>query len=246
DTPIAGPMVSIWLLLMAAPQLGRRCPPIIGALVMGAVVTVILRRYDASAPISLELIHPIVPTPDWSLAAMIELVVPLAITVLVVQNGQGIAVLNAAGHSPPINAITIVCGIGSTFSALVGGVSTCLTGPSNAILVASGEGNRQYTSAIVVGLLSILFALLAPTFTKLFMLAPRSLIASLAGLAMLRVLQAAFVVAFKDRFSLGAMIAFLVTVADVPLLNVGAAFWGLVAGGTVSWLLERADFKAER
>ena len=29
------------------------------------------------------------------------LVVPLAITVLVVQNGQGIAVVKAAGHAPP-------------------------------------------------------------------------------------------------------------------------------------------------
>ena len=69
---------------------------------------------------------------------------------------------------------------------------------------------------------------------------------ALAALAMLRVLQAAFVTAFASRFSLGALAAFLVTVADVPLLNVGAAFWGLVAGLIVSGLLERADFAAEK
>ena len=40
--------------------------------------------------------------PEFSWAAMAELVVPLAITVLVVQNGQGIAVLTAAGHAPAI------------------------------------------------------------------------------------------------------------------------------------------------
>ena len=62
---------------------------------------------------------------------------------------------------------------------------------------------------------------------------------------MLRVLQTAFVTAFKERFSLGALLAFLVTVADVPLLNVGAAFWGLVSGFAISWLLERSDFAAE-
>ena len=60
--------------------------------------------------------------------------------------------------------------------------------------------------------------------------------------AILRVLQTAFVTAFKERFSLGALVAFLVTVADVPLLNVGAAFWGLLSGFAISWLLERADF----
>ena len=39
-------------------------------------------------------------------------------------------------------------------------------------------------------------------------------------------------------------ITFLVTVADVPIFNVGAAFWGLVFGFVVSWLLEREDFHA--
>jgi benzoate membrane transport protein len=34
-------------------------------------------------------------------------------------------------------------------------------------------------------------------------------------------------------------------VADVPLLNVGAAFWGLVSGFAIAWLLERSDFAAE-
>jgi benzoate membrane transport protein len=33
-------------------------------------------------------------------------------------------------------------------------------------------------------------------------------------------------------------------VADLGLWNIGAAFWGLVAGLLVSWLLERGDFVA--
>ena len=44
----------------------------------------------------------------------------------------------------------------------------------------------------------------------------------------------------------GALVAFLVTVADLGLWNIGAAFWGLVAGIAVSWLLERGDFQATR
>lgn len=245
DFAIAGPMVAIWLLLSALPWLGQRCPPIIGALAVGAIVTIVLGRLDASAPLQLELIKPVIQTPVWSISALIELVVPLAITVLVVQNGQGIAVLRAAGHNPPINAVAVACGVGSAITAVVGGVSTCLTGPTNAILVGSGERRRQYIAGIVVGALAILFGLLAPTFTRLLLSAPKSLIATLAGLAMLRVLQAAFVTAFGGRFALGALVAFLVTVADHPLLNVGAAFWGLICGLAVSFLMERADFAAK-
>ena len=246
DFPIAGPMVVIWLVLTASPRLGRGCPPIIGTLLVGALLTATLGRFDTSKPLQIELIRPLIEAPIWSTAAMIELVVPLAITVLAIQNSQGIAVLKSAGFEPPIDAITIACGIGSAASALVGGISTCLTGPANAIIVASGERKRQYTSGILVGLLAILFGLLAPTFTRLLFLAPKSLVTVLAGLAMLSVLQTAFVTAFKERFSLGALVAFLVTVADVSLLNVGAAFWGLVFGIAVSWLLERADFAADR
>jgi benzoate membrane transport protein len=173
---------------------------------------------------------------------MVELVIPLAITVLVVQNGQGVAVLRAAGHDAPVNVITIACGAWSVLAAGVGAVSTCLTGPTNALLSASGERSRHYTAGVVCGLLAMAFGLLAPLFTRLMLATPPAFIAVLAGLAMLRVLQAAFVTAFSTRFTLGALVTFVVTVADVTVFNIGAAFWGLVAGIVVSLLLERPDF----
>jgi benzoate membrane transport protein len=87
-----------------------------------------------------------------------------------------------------------------------------------------------------------MFGLFAPTFTRLLLNTPKSFVAALAGLAMLSVLQTTFVTAFANRFSFGALVAFLVTIADMPLLNVGAPFWGLVSGIVISVLLERADF----
>jgi benzoate membrane transport protein len=174
---------------------------------------------------------------------MVELVVPLAITVLVVQNGQGIAVLAANGHRAPINAITAACGAGSIATALFGAVSTCLTGPVNAVISSSGQRERHYTAAVLVGLFALAFGLLAPLFTRLLLATPPAFIATLAGLAMLRVLQTAFTVSFRERFSFGALICFLVTVADVPIFSIGAPFWGLVLGLAASWLVERGDFK---
>ena len=244
DVAIAAPMVATWLLLTALPALGKRLPPLIGALLVGALAIALLGRLHPSALGALELVRPVIQAPAWSMAAMLELVLPLAITVLVVQNGQGVAVLRAAGHNPPIDTITVACGIGALASAAVGSVSTCLTGPTNAILISSGERPRQYTAAIFCGLLGVVFGLLAPVFTRLMLATPKAFVMTLAGLAMLRVLQGAFVTAFKDRFTLGALTAFLVTVADLGLWNIGAAFWGLLAGFFVSWLLERADFTA--
>jgi benzoate membrane transport protein len=67
----------------------------------------------------------------------------------------------------------------------------------------------------------------------------------LAGLALLRVLQNAFRTSFQGRFTLGALITFLVTLANHPLYNIGAPFWGLVFGFLASWLLERSDFSQD-
>ena len=243
DIWIAGPMAVTWVVLSVVPALGHRMPPLIGALLVGVGASLFGDRFDSSTFTTLEIIQPLIHMPVWSLNAAIELVVPLAITVLAAQNGQGIAILRAAGHQPPVNAITAACGVGSLIAAVFGGVSTCLTGPTNAIVSSSGEKSRHYTGGIFVGLLALMFGLLAPTFTRFLLDAPEAFVMTLAGLALLKILQAAFTTCFSARFTLGALIAFLVTVADLPLFNIGAAFWGLVAGILVSRLLERDDFR---
>lgn len=96
----------------------------------------------------------------------------------------------------------------------------------------------------MVGVLALAFGLASPIFTHLMLATPAAFIAALAGLAMLRVLQTAFVVSFRDRFSLGALVAFVVTVANVPIASIGAPFWGLVFGFALSWLLERGEFRS--
>ena len=242
DFWIAAPMVAAFLALSALPRLGRFVPPLIGALAVGAAAIALLERFHPGAGAIFSFAHPNLYTPVFSWRATVELVLPLAITVLAVQNGQGYAVLGAAGHKPPVNAVTIACGAGSMLCALVGSVSTCLTGPVNAILSTSGERTRQYTSGLLVGVLFIAFGALAPTFTHLMLATPRAFIATLGGLAMLRVLQTAFVASFRGTHTFGALITFVVTVANVPIFNIGAPFWGLVIGFLCSKLLEPGDF----
>jgi benzoate membrane transport protein len=96
---------------------------------------------------------------------------------------------------------------------------------------------------VLVGVMALAFGLLSPLFTRLLLAAPAAFIATLAGLAMLRVLQSAFTIAFQGRFTLGALATFLVTVAGIPILNIGAPFWALIAGTLVSLLLERGHWR---
>lgn len=237
---IAAPMTVVFLVVSISPVLAARIPPLIAALAVGAIALWLEGAFAPGLDTTAMLAAPQIRAPEFSWPAMLELVVPMAITVLVVQNGQGMAVLSAAGHAPPLNSIAVACGVGTLASAVVGAAPSCLTGPVNAIISSSGERHTQYAAGVVVGVLAILFAL----FARLLLAAPVAFIATLAGLAMLRVLQSAFVIAFQGRFTLGALVTFLVTVAAIPVFNIGAPFWALIAGVVVSLVLERSDWKA--
>lgn len=234
---IALPMTAAFF---AVTRVSRFVPPLIAALIAGAVAIGVLGTFKPPAGALFAFAAPNLYVPQFSWAAMVELVVPLAITVLAVQNAQGVAILATNGHQAPVNAITAACGAGSIVTGLFGAVSTCLTGPVNAVLSSTGEKHRQYTGALFFCLLAVAFGALAPFFTRLLLATPPAFVATLAGLAMLRVLQTAFTASFGGRFSFGALVCFLVTVADVPILHIGAPFWGLVLGLAASWLFERS------
>jgi benzoate membrane transport protein len=243
DLAIAAAMTAAYFAVSAVPKLAARLPPLIVTLAVG--IAMLAHAGMALPPIELAsaLASPRLFVPQLSWPAMVELVLPLAISVLVVQNGQGFAVLTAAGHRPPLDAIAVGCGLTSTLAAFVGAVSTCLTGPVNAIISANADRHRQYTAGVVAGMLAVLCGLIAPLVTRLMLAAPPAFIATLAGLAMLRVLQGAFAVAFQGRFTLGALVTFLVTVAGIPIFNIGAPFWALIAGMATSLLMERGDWR---
>ena len=239
---IAVPMTLIFVILSLNSRLSKNFPPMIGVLIVGLISVHLFSGLEKLELESPSIVIPKIFVPEWSMSAILELVVPLTITVLAAQNAQGIAVLRSREHNPPSNSITTACGFMSLITAIFGSVSTCLTGPVNAILSSSGEKSRQYSSAIVICVLAIIFGLFSPFFTELMLKMPSAFIATLAGLALIRVLQTSFSISFSGRFTFGALISFLVTVADQPILGIGAPFWGLVFGFLTAWLLEKKDF----
>ncbi|GJL83783.1 MAG: benzoate transporter [marine bacterium B5-7] len=240
---IAAPMCGVFVLLSCFSKIGRLLPPLIGALIVGVLTILITNGYQPVNNAQLTITIPTIVYPEFTLAAIVELVVPLAITVIVVQNGQGFAILKAARFDPPINAITIACGAVSIVASFTGTVSTCLTGPVNAMVSASGEHHRQYTAGLFVAVLGLLFGVFSSYFTSIMLATPPEFIATLAGLAMLRVLQNSMNTAFGGSCTLGALVTFLVTLANVPIFSLGAPFWGLVIGCATSFILERGEYQ---
>jgi benzoate membrane transport protein len=239
DFWVAAIMTATFLGLTAFPRATRFAPPVIVTLIAGIATAVLLGETTHAPSLALNLALPRLTAPEFSWAAMIELVVPLAITVIVVQNGQGIAVMSSVGHAVPVNKATAACGLGAVLTATVGTVSTCLAGLVIGVITTSERPERQYVAALVLGSLGILFGLSATMIAQLALAAPKGLIGALAGLAMLRVLQHAFTAAFSGRQPMSALVTFLITSSGMSIANIGAPFWGIVCGYLFARLVER-------
>ncbi|MFC8182140.1 MULTISPECIES: benzoate/H(+) symporter BenE family transporter [Nocardiaceae] len=250
DVAVAGSMVVAWVLIMRSARLAPRVPAVLVALLVGLVALALTGGFvelgDAEAALPLVgLPEPTAPQFNWDASA--QLVIPLAITVIAVQNGQGAAVLAGAGHRPPVTVVTLLCGVWSVLVAPLGAVSTCLAGPTNALLVAVGERRRQYISGIACGVIAMGVGVGAPILVRGLDSVPDSFISALAGLAMLEALRGAFVAAFSDSSGgtaarnspLGPLVTLLVTISGVHAVGLGAPFWGLTAGVVVTWVMDR-------
>ncbi len=245
ETPVlsAATLIAFIAVSFVGP-IARRFPPVLGAIVVGLSATTALGQANWHL-LDFQIAEPGVFAPSFTWAATLELVIPLALTVVAVQNAQGIAILQNIGYRPPLDAITVMSGIGSIIVAPFGSQSVCLAGPMTGIVTNPSVGPREsrYAAAIVTGFLWMAFGIFAPMATAISRILPSSLVDLLAGLALLQVLGRCFAAAFGEKFPLGALFTFLITISEVRLFNIGAPFWGLVGGTVVSLLLERQDFR---
>lgn len=236
-----------FLAVSLMPRLAQKFPPVLAAILGGFLTTSLLGQANWQI-LTFEVADPIVFSPSFTIAAAVELILPLALTVIAVQNAQGIAILTNMQYQPPINAVTLMSGLGSILIGFFGSQSACLAGPMTGIVTSPGVGPKEvrYTAAVVTGFLWMLFGLFAPMATTLSRILPSSLIELLAGLALLEVLARCFHAAFSERFRLGALFTFIITLSGIRLFNIGAPFWGLIGGTAISIILERADFQTSR
>ena len=235
---LAGIMSLTFFILLFLSKRMKTIPPLFGCLVSGLIVMYYTNEINFINK-EIELISIYLTMPEFNLKPIVELTIPLIITVIFIQNGQGIALLENKKYDPPLNQITYYCGLGSFFNAYLGAVSTCLTGPVTGILISNPNTRNKYISAILFSVFCIFFGLFSPSILNLLQEMPKEFIISLGGLALLNVLQQSFVDSFKSNHVMSALLTFLVTLSEFSLFNIGSPFWGLLLGFLVSKLIEK-------
>ncbi|QLC74805.1 benzoate/H(+) symporter BenE family transporter [Pseudomonas sp. LPB0260] len=184
---------------------------------------------------------PVWITPEFSLAATLNIALPLVMVALTGQFVPGMAVLRNAGYQTPASPIISASALGSLLLAPFGCHGLNLAAITAAICTgreAHEDPRKRYVAGVVGGLCYLLLGLFGATLVSLFSALPKELIAALAGLALFGAIAGALAGAMavpEDREA--ALITFLVTASGMSLLGLSAAFWGLIFGIAAHLLL---------
>jgi benzoate membrane transport protein len=222
--------------IIFAYMLTRRLLPryaVVAALFVGLGVAIGLDRVDVHV-LSVSLAVPVFTMPAFSLSALIGLGIPLCFVTMASQNAPGIAVLQTAGYQVPVSPLVTTTGLATILLAPFGAHGINLAAITAAICTgpeAHAAPGRRYVAGLVCGAFYLLVGAFGAVVASVFSALPESLIASLAGLALLGALSGALGGAMADEKGREpALVAFLLTASGVTFFGIGAAFWGLLAG----------------
>jgi benzoate membrane transport protein len=227
--PMVALMIAVWLLArLAWPNFA-----VLASLAAGIVWCAVSGEIQGAA-IVFEWAQPVWVTPTFSWSAMIGIGLPLFLVTMASQNMPGLAVLRANGYDTPASPPVVVTGLTGVVLAPLGGFAFNLAAITAAICMspdADPQPERRYRAAVWAGVFYAIAGLLGLTVVTAFASMPATLLAAMAGIALLATLSSSLATALEapaDRDA--ALLTFLCTASGITLLGIGSAFWGLVLG----------------
>jgi benzoate membrane transport protein len=207
-------------------------------LIVGGVAAVALGRVGSlPAP---ELSTLMLTTPHFTIAGVVGLAIPLYLVTMASQNLSGLAVLQAAGYEPEAGPLIAGTGLVSLLTAPFNAHTTNLAAISAAICTGPDthpDPQKRWLTGPFYALAYLVFAIFGASLVAIFAVLPPSLIALVAGLALMAPLANALSISLAtDEHRAAAITAFAVTASGLTLFGIGGAFWGLVAGIAVTTL----------
>lgn len=213
---------------------------VVGILVLGLGFLLTQDRVDLSG-LSLQWAAPVFTPPEFSLNALLSVALPLFLITLTGQYMPGMLVLRNDGFKTSANPILTVTGLGSLLMAPFGSHAFNVAAITAAICTgkeASQDPSKRWIAGVAAGVFYIFIGVFGVTLAAVFMAFPATFITTLAGLALLGTIGTSLASAMADVKSREAsLITFLACAANITLLGIGGAFWGLLIGLTAHALL---------
>ncbi|WP_027596690.1 benzoate/H(+) symporter BenE family transporter [Pseudomonas sp. LAIL14HWK12:I7] len=206
---------------------------VVGILVLGLAYLLVQGQAGLSQ-LTLEIATPVFTAPAFTLNAALSVALPLFLITLTGQYMPGMLVLRNDGFKTSANPIVAVTGLGSLLMAPFGSHAFNIAAITAAICTgkeAHEDPAKRWIAGIAAGVCYILVGVFGVTLASVFMALPATFITTLAGLALLGTIGTSLAGAMADAKSReAALITFLAAAANITLLGIGGAFWGLVIG----------------
>lgn len=185
--------------------------------------------------IDMEIATPEWVTPSFSIASIIGIGIPLFIVTMASQNLPGVAILQSSGYShQPISPIITTTGICTMLLAPFGGFTFNLAAITAAICTsdeAHPDPEKRYVAGLSAGIFNIIAGVFGAAVVSLFAAFPATMVAGLAGLALLSTIAASLHNALATAtYRDAALMTFLVTASGVNIFHISSAFWGVIVG----------------
>ena len=224
------------LLMVAAYLVARRMAAryaVVVTLVVG-ILWVLITGQMAWSMEPVRLAMPVFVAPQWSVSAIVSLAIPLFVVTMASQNLPGMAVIRASGYELPVSRLITMTGWASLVLAPFGAFALNFSAITAAICMgpeAHEDRLKRYTAAASCGAIYIVIGLFGALVTGLLTSFPKELVVAIAGIALLSTIGNGLASALRDeRHREPALITFLVTLSGITLMDIGSAFWGVVAG----------------
>ena len=224
------------LLMVGAYLVARRMAAryaVVVTLVVG-ILWVLITGQMAWSMEPVRLAMPVFVAPQWSVSAIVSLAIPLFVVTMASQNLPGMAVIRASGYELPVSRLITMTGWASLVLAPFGAFALNFSAITAAICMgpeAHEDRLKRYTAAASCGAIYIVIGLFGALVTGLLTSFPKELVVAIAGIALLSTIGNGLASALRDeRHREPALITFLVTLSGITLMDIGSAFWGVVAG----------------
>ncbi|PWJ82322.1 benzoate membrane transport protein [Pseudaminobacter salicylatoxidans] len=206
---------------------------VVGILVIGLAFLLMQDRIDLSG-LQLKFAMPIFTMPEFSLNALLSVALPLFLITLTGQYMPGMLVLRNDGFKTSANPIVTVTGLGSLIMAPFGSHAFNVAAITAAIATgreAHEDPSKRWIGGVAAGVFYVVIGIFGVTLAAVFMAFPATFITTLAGLALLGTIGGSLAGAMAEPASReAALITFLASAANINMLGIGGAFWGLVIG----------------
>ena len=236
------PVIAVWILLYWLAPLWAS--PV--AIVLAFTLIGINQGLSVSASdwlIGINMVQP-----EFSIASVFTIALPLYLVAMASQNIPGIAIMKSFGYEVPFRSSLVTTGLGTVVASFFGGFImnlAAITAALNSNEQAHKDPTKRWIASVSGGLVYWVFAVFAGVAVAFVYQTPRELLLAASGLALLPTIVNSFNVMVETAEQrLPAVITFLVASSGVAFFSIGAAFWAILLGLALIALLKlRNPFK---